>query len=276
MSTRGTTVKRILKEASELSASPSPDFTAAPLETDLFEWHFTIRGPPAPSAFSDGVYHGRIRLPPSYPLRPPSFRFLTPSGRFEVNREICLSISGFHEETWQPAWGIRTALVAIRSFMDSDAGGAVGAMNAAEEVRRRLAGESGGWTCRECGRSNDQIMVEQEGLCREMGGGKEGKVADVVPEELRLGYRDEMTGKKEGEEQKEVLETDAVVADEGAALETGPKDQNPVDLQSPETPTRAVRAPRAVPARMPIRRSVAVIVATAGALAFMIIRFLFF
>jgi hypothetical protein len=37
---------------------------------------------------------------------------MTPSGRFEANREICLSISGHHEETWQPAWGVRTALVA--------------------------------------------------------------------------------------------------------------------------------------------------------------------
>jgi len=45
------------------------------------------------------------------------FRFLTPSARFEVNRDICLSMSGHHEETWQPAWGIRTALVALRAFM---------------------------------------------------------------------------------------------------------------------------------------------------------------
>jgi ubiquitin-conjugating enzyme E2 J1 len=37
---------------------------------------------------------------------------MTPNGRFEANREICLSISGHHEETWQPAWGIRTAVVA--------------------------------------------------------------------------------------------------------------------------------------------------------------------
>lgn len=100
-----------MREAKELTDSPSPDYTAAPLETDIFEWHFTIRGPPN-SVYANGMYHGRIVLPTQYPLRPPNFRFTTPSGRFEVNREICLSISGFHEETWQPAWGIRTALVA--------------------------------------------------------------------------------------------------------------------------------------------------------------------
>jgi ubiquitin-conjugating enzyme E2 J1 len=103
--------KQTVKEAQELANAPSPDYTAAPLESDLFEWHFTFRGPPT-SVYSEGIYHGRIVLPPAYPLRPPSFRFLTPSGRFEANREICLSISGHHEETWQPAWGVRTALVA--------------------------------------------------------------------------------------------------------------------------------------------------------------------
>ena len=110
------TVKRILTESRELSKNSDPTIAAAPLETNLFEWHFTIKGPPS-TPYEAGLYHGRIVLPPTYPLRPPSFRFLTPSGRFEVNREICLSISGHHEESWQPAWGIRTALCALRAFM---------------------------------------------------------------------------------------------------------------------------------------------------------------
>lgn len=101
----------LVQEAAELSTSASPDYGAEPLEEDLFEWHFTFCGPPN-SDYSEGIYHGKIILPPTYPLRPPTFKFMTPSGRFEVNREICLSISGHHEETWQPAWGIRTALVA--------------------------------------------------------------------------------------------------------------------------------------------------------------------
>ena len=70
-----------MREATELANAPSPDYHAAPLDTNLFEWHFTLRGPPS-SPYSKGIYHGRINLPPTYPLRPPSFRFLTPSGRF--------------------------------------------------------------------------------------------------------------------------------------------------------------------------------------------------
>ncbi|RAK85477.1 UBC-like protein [Aspergillus costaricaensis CBS 115574] len=126
--------RRLLKESTDLQTNPSPYFHAAPVsDTNLFDWHFTLLGPPPPSPYAGGIYHGRITLPPTYPLRPPSFRFLTPSGRFEVNREICLSISGHHEETWQPAWGIRTALIALRSFMDGDAKGQVGGLDVADE-----------------------------------------------------------------------------------------------------------------------------------------------
>ncbi|KAF1937474.1 UBC-like protein [Clathrospora elynae] len=208
MSTRGQfntknpTIKRILKEASELSVSPSSDYHAEPLETNLFEWHFTIRGPPEPSAYAGGIYHGRIILPSTYPLRPPSFRFLTPTGRFEVNREICLSISGHHEETWQPAWGMRTALVAIRSFMDTDAKGQLGGIECSKEARERMARDSGAWRCAGCGKSNSEIMKEREDAVKEIEE-KEGKKReeDVVPEELRLAYRDEL-GKKGGEGEK--------------------------------------------------------------------------
>jgi len=178
-----------VKEAAELASNVSPDYHAEPLESNLFEWHFTLRGPPAPSPYAGGIYHGRIVLPTSYPLRPPSFRFLTPSGRFEVNREICLSISGHHEETWQPAWGIRTALVAIRSFMDTDPKGQVGGMDSTPETRKRFASESTGWKCPGCGKMNAHIIKEREDAATETGAEKK---EEHVPEELRLAYREDL------------------------------------------------------------------------------------
>jgi ubiquitin-conjugating enzyme E2 J1 len=183
-----------------MSQSPSPDYTATPLETDLFEWHFTLRGPPN-SPYAEGIYHGRIVLPPTYPLRPPSFRFSTPSGRFEANREICLSISGHHEETWQPAWGVRTALVALRSFMETDAKGQLGGLDTTDAVRKRLAAESGSWKCGVCngGKTNREIMAEQEEVVRlldeeeERTAGEKKRREEVeVPAELKMGFRDEM------------------------------------------------------------------------------------
>ncbi|KAJ5102133.1 Ubiquitin conjugating enzyme (UbcF) [Penicillium alfredii] len=163
--------RRLLKESTDLHKNPSPYFTAAPIsDSNLHDWHFTLAGPPAPSPYRGGLYHGRITFPGTYPLRPPSFRFLTPSGRFEVNREICLSISGHHEETWQPAWGVRTALLAIRSeIMGSEAKGQVGGMEGSDAVRVEYARLSRGWACRECRVENQVAMREWWAVCREKG-----------------------------------------------------------------------------------------------------------
>ncbi|MCJ1300283.1 hypothetical protein MMC08_003079 [Hypocenomyce scalaris] len=191
-----------VKEATELASTPDSNLHASPLDSNLFEWHFTLSGPPG-TPYSSGIYHGRIILPPTYPLRPPSFRFLTPSGRFEVNREICLSISGHHEESWQPAWGVRTALVAIRSFMAGEAGGQVGGLEMGEQGRARLARESRGWRCVGCGgRSNEEILKE----CDERAEHSKGdRKEETVPDELRLGYRDELEKNEEGEGKEKVL-----------------------------------------------------------------------
>ncbi|CAI6332355.1 unnamed protein product [Periconia digitata] len=190
--TKSPTVKRI--QATELASQPSADYYAEPLDSNLFEWHFTLRGPPAPSPYAEGIYHGRIILPSQYPLRPPSFRFLTPTGRFEVNREICLSISDHHEESWQPAWGIRTALVAMRSFMVTDAGGQLGGLECGKEVRERMAKEGAGWKCSVCAKTNAEILKEREDLVKESEGEQQ---EETVPEELRLAYRSDLGVKKD-------------------------------------------------------------------------------
>ena len=64
---RNLSVKRIMKEYAEFQKSKGENdyFTAAPCEDNLFEWHFTIRGPPD-SDFAGGRYHGRILLPSQY------------------------------------------------------------------------------------------------------------------------------------------------------------------------------------------------------------------
>ncbi len=69
-------VKRILADVRELQSHPSSRYYASPLEDNMFEWHFTIRGP-ADSHFANGIYHGRILLPTDYPFKPPNIVFLT-------------------------------------------------------------------------------------------------------------------------------------------------------------------------------------------------------
>jgi ubiquitin-conjugating enzyme E2 J1 len=38
MGSRSAAVKRLMKEYVDLKTDPSPEFTAAPLETDMLEW----------------------------------------------------------------------------------------------------------------------------------------------------------------------------------------------------------------------------------------------
>ncbi|KAJ5894657.1 hypothetical protein N7495_006348 [Penicillium taxi] len=239
--------RRLLKESTDIHRNPSPYFTAAPIsDTNLHDWHFTLAGPPSPTPYSRGLYHGRITFPPAYPLRPPSFRFLTPSGRFEVNREICLSISGHHEETWQPAWGVRTALLAIRSeIMTSDSKGQVGGMEGSDELRREFAGASGSWSCRECGGSNAEIMREWWGVCREMGGR-----GDANAEKESVKAEDETENETTPTVESEPVET-APVESVSAIVESAPiqspgpaapaqvQSTIPVPIPTP-TPTRTV------------------------------------
>lgn len=75
-----------------------------------------------------GIYHGRILLPPEYPFKPPSFLMLSPTGRFETNVKICLSISSHHPEHWQPSWSVRTALTALIAFFPTPGNGAIGSL----------------------------------------------------------------------------------------------------------------------------------------------------
>ncbi|KAI5476489.1 ubiquitin-conjugating enzyme E2 J1 [Pseudohyphozyma bogoriensis] len=147
LSMKSAGVRRLLQEAQELDEET--ELRAAPLEEDLFTWHFTIPGPGGD--FEGGVYHGKMILPPEYPFKPPEVYMLTPSGRFEVNKKICLSISSFHPESWQPSWGIRTALIALSAFFASEPKGAVGSLDAPPPERRRLAKCSRNFQCAGCG-----------------------------------------------------------------------------------------------------------------------------
>lgn len=69
-----------MREAKEL-AEPTDEYSAHPLEDNLFEWHFTMRGPQL-SEFEGGIYHGRILLPTEYPMKPPNIILLTVRNKY--------------------------------------------------------------------------------------------------------------------------------------------------------------------------------------------------
>jgi len=154
-------VKRILQEAKELAGDPSSDYSAAPLEDDIFEWHCTLRGPSG-TEFEGGVYHFRILLPAEYPFRPPAIMMLTPNGRFELNTKICISFTNYHEELWQPAWGVRTAIIGLQGFfpLRGQAAVGVGSIEYPASERKRLAALSRDWMCPHCQQTNLALLPD--------------------------------------------------------------------------------------------------------------------
>jgi len=131
-------------------AEPTDQYYAAPLENNIFEWHFTIAGP-GDTAFAGGRYHGRIILPVEYPMKPPNIVMLTPNGRFEVGKKICLSFSAHHPESWQPAWGIRAMMLALIAFLPTKGEGAIAALDWTPEERKKCAESSKRWNVQTAG-----------------------------------------------------------------------------------------------------------------------------
>ena len=85
-STRNKGVRRIYADIKEMQDDPSDQYHAMPLDDNLFDWHFTLRGPEG-TDFEGGVYHGRIVLPSEYPFKPPNIYFMNRNGRFEINKK---------------------------------------------------------------------------------------------------------------------------------------------------------------------------------------------
>jgi ubiquitin-conjugating enzyme E2 J1 len=91
-----------------------------------------------------------------------------------------------------PAWGVRTALVALRAFLETPVAGQVGGLEMSEAARRSLAEQSRGWRCAECGRSNEEILRDSEEAARKLEAEGSRKMEEKVPEELKLGYREDI------------------------------------------------------------------------------------
>jgi len=72
-----------------------------------------------------------------------------------------LSITNHHPEFWRPAWGVRSALIALISFMPTKGDGAIGSLDYSEEERRAFAKKSRDWVCTLCGSKNSEVLPDE-------------------------------------------------------------------------------------------------------------------
>lgn len=132
--------RRLRKELLNLQKDPPPGVIAEPQEHNILTWFFALRGP-SNTPYHGGVYIGKLVFPAAYPMKAPRILMLTPSARFVVNERICMSMSDFHPELWNPTWSVATILTGVVSFMTSEEV-TTGGITASEDERKRLAKES--------------------------------------------------------------------------------------------------------------------------------------
>ncbi|KAI6191767.1 UBC core domain-containing protein [Aphelenchoides bicaudatus] len=113
--TSNTAVVRLARDYSELIRDPLPNIRAAPSPDNMLNWHFIFVGG-KDTGFEGGYYHGVIKFVKEYPFKPPFYSMHIESGRFVLGKDICITNSSYHTESWNPLWSISGILTGFVAF----------------------------------------------------------------------------------------------------------------------------------------------------------------
>ncbi|KAL5579684.1 hypothetical protein UlMin_015793 [Ulmus minor] len=139
-------IKRLQKEYRALCKEPVSHVVARPSPNDILDWHYVLEGSKG-TPFEGGFYYGRIKFPEEYPYKPPGISMTTPNGRFQTQKKICLSMSDFHPESWNPMWSVSSILTGLLSFM-MDTSPTTGSVNTTVKEKQHLAKASLAFNCK--------------------------------------------------------------------------------------------------------------------------------
>lgn len=111
--------KRLMNEQTRLQKSKLGFAQIYPNEKDPMEFHFLLKGH-EDSEYKGGYYIGKIKIDKDYPAKAGDFMMLTPSGRFDINKNICLSNSAYHQDEHSPMWSIENMVVGMASIFHEE------------------------------------------------------------------------------------------------------------------------------------------------------------
>lgn len=147
--TDNATERRLRNELKDLKKNKLDYAQAIQDENDKFIFYFLIIGDKedpknklSTGHYEGGYYIGKILLPKEYPLKPGDFMMLTPNGRFEINKKICLTNSGYHSESWSPIWSIRNIMIGFISIFYVDLDSGISHIKMSKEKRQTMAIDS--------------------------------------------------------------------------------------------------------------------------------------
>jgi len=195
---------RLRKELTKFRQDPPPGVIAEPKESDILTWFFALRGP-VETPYAQGVYVGKLVFPREYPMKPPSILILTPSGRFVVNTRICMSMSDFHPESWNPLWSVATILQGVVSFMASEEL-TTGGMRATTAQRKQYATASHGYNAKHFGHLFDGDITAAMEASDQVWKDMESKRAETAQREEARKPRARRVRRSEAKEEETSIE----------------------------------------------------------------------
>ena len=133
--------RRINRDTKSLCDDPPSVVAGFRLSDDTGTLDMLLRGAHN-TVYAGGAYVVRLLLPERWPFEAPAVEMLTPSGRFETRKRLCMSgITHHHSDQYSCLQTFSSIAVGIVSIMENDLGG-LGAVLEGDEERRRLAGSS--------------------------------------------------------------------------------------------------------------------------------------
>ena len=133
--------RRIQRDVRKLERDPPDLVLGFGLQAKSKWLRVALQGPPE-TPYDRGVYIVQIDIPAHYPHKAPKIKVLTPSGRFETQKQICVDgLTSMHEESWNPLQTFNSICIAFVSFMSEDVVGYAGIKRSAAE-RRALPARS--------------------------------------------------------------------------------------------------------------------------------------
>ena len=94
-------------------------FICLPDPQDAYVWYYIIWDLDTPVEYKGGYYLGKVQCPPEYPAKAPQIKIITENGRFRTTGDgICLSVSHFHPESWNPVWKVNQIVLGLQTFWE--------------------------------------------------------------------------------------------------------------------------------------------------------------